>query len=210
MKSSFFEEKKNKSLYFTKEKMNRNEENQLELPETQRKFSYSNNCWENKEKSLLNSSQNLKDSPYFPSRNTTNHKDFLMISSRNQPIMDEKSQTTDHLKNIFFEKDFKLFLNLKLNGFKEYNMKKSAYLQEKKSKLEVFSYLFDQNLIKTKSKKVMQLRLKKISDSIRKKDIKTKVFQEENTVKTDESLNKKKNDQNFMKLSFLMGIGQNQ
>ena len=195
-KSFYFEGKNNKSVYFTDQNQNINEENQTEFPETRRKFSYSNNCWENKEPSLLNSSRIFKDSLLFSDQNTPNHKDSLRISSRNQPIIQEKSHTSDHLKNVYHEKDFNHFLNLKLNGFKEYNMKKSPYLQEKKSKVEVFSYLFDQNLIKTNSKKVMQLRLKKIADGIRKKDIKTK-FQEEIALNTEEneSLNKKKNEQ---------------
>ena len=181
------------------------DENISEILEASRKYSFSFNRFELKEKTnrdsqisfssrfpniLINESQNNDnnnmESSYklLPNSNNNSKTNNNNISNS---IINKNHASFNKLKSVFLEKDYNSFLNMKLNGFKEYNIKKGPYLQqEKKSKEKVFSYLFEQNLEHTKSKKVMQLRLKKISDVIRKKKLSPGIFVEDEKIEKNE------------------------
>lgn len=127
-----------------------------------KKFSFSFNKWE-----VKNGFSNRESI----SLSTRNH--LLAAGEINPKTPNNNPSVKYDIKQIFSEHDYNSFLNLKLNGFREYFTKKSSYLnQEKKTKHEVFSYLFDQNISKTKNKKIMQIRLKNIADIIKKKHLK--------------------------------------
>ena len=132
--------------------------NSISLLENNPKFSFLLNKWEFKDNSMNYSSERNQ------SKNLIIEEIPIIIKNHGKP--------EDSLKILYTDNDYKSFLNMKLNGFKEYNEKKLPYLQrrEKITKKEVFSYLFDQNLSKNQSMKMMQLRLKKISDVIKQKN----------------------------------------
>lgn len=142
-------------LYYSKENFLQN------LDNTNDKSSYNNIHID------LMSSRN--SSMYFPRRDSiTLPLDFSKdtISNKNQKKFD--------IKQIFTRNDYSSFLNKKLDGYKDYLLKKSYFIEKnKKSKIEVLSYMFDQSISKTKTKKVMEIRLKNIADLIRKKNLKS-------------------------------------
>ena len=141
------------------------DENISEILESSRKYSFSFNRFELKEKT--NRDSQISFSSRFPniltneSQNNYNNNmegSYKLLSNTNNntntnnnnisnSIINKNHHSFNKLKSVFLEKDYNSFLNMKLNGFKEYNIKKGPYLQhEKKSKEKVFSYLFEQNL----------------------------------------------------------------
>lgn len=149
------------------------EDNYLKNSFENKKFSFSFNKWE--------------------AKNSISNRDSISLSTRNHLLAGEINPKTPNnnrgvkhdIKQIFSEHDYNSFLNVKLNGFREYFTRKSSYINpEKKTKTEVFSYLFDQNISKTKNKKIMQIRLKNIADIIKKKNLKNSTndkIEEENS-----------------------------
>ena len=160
------------------------EDNLCDSLSTSRKFSFSLNRWEIKDKNFPEkATHNSFSSPYqimdenLCNNNNSNSNLKTSNNCHSNNINNNGCSVANKLKSVFVQRDYNSFLNIKLNGFKEYNIKKGPYLeQEKKSKVEVFSYLFNQNLIKTNSKKVMEIRLKKIADIIRKKKLEVAYF----------------------------------
>lgn len=142
-----------------------------------RKFSFCSNEWKVKDFEKEHKNQSLNEE---------------------NVIINNRIRENDSLKNVFSENDYISFLNLKLSKFKEY---KSKQTQEKKNKNEVFSNLFEENLVKTNSKRSLQIKLKNVAETIRKKNIKNKISidYEKLQVEKKEVINKNPLEKFFMK-----------